>query len=261
MLGRSRDRAHSTLEQTKRQRPHLHTVGRFIALGRVEMGALHPFNRGNRRWWGIPERLRNSERRADSMEYQLRRDTNVRPKVLPHSLAAIALAIANVFVGVSLIARAPAGASSAPSCRPGQMAETVRLVAMKPPSSSIAWEGQVAYKNTGATCEMARSTVLVVAETSSAASPRPLTKRYSLTVRGNPFTVGHGDGAHTWVEVTDTQPKNWTPIVCPASAVSGLEVGGPSRTWPLKYFAINPAVGVCFAFIIKAASGSLAPGA
>ncbi len=186
---------------------------------------------------------------------------NVRLRDLPHSLAAVALAIASVFVGVSLNAPAPAYASGAPSCRPGQLAETVRLVAMKPPSSTIAWYGQVAYKNTGATCEMARSMVLVVAETSSAASPRPLTKRYSLTVRGNPFAVGHGDGAHTWVEVTDMQPKNWTPIVCPASAVSGLEVGGPSRTWPLEYFAINPAVGVCFAFIIKAASGSVEPGA
>jgi hypothetical protein len=132
---------------------------------------------------------------------------------------------------------------------------------MKPPNSSIAWYGQVTYKNIGTECEMAKSTVVVIAETGAAASPRPLTKTYSLAAPASSFTVPHGGSAHTWLEVTDRQPKNWTPIVCPPTAVSGLEVGGPSRTWPLKYFAIYPAVGVCFAFIIKADSGLLDSGA
>jgi hypothetical protein len=45
VLVRSLDRAHSTVEPTKRQRSHLHTVGRSIALGRT--------NPGPRCWTGV----------------------------------------------------------------------------------------------------------------------------------------------------------------------------------------------------------------
>jgi hypothetical protein len=38
VLGRSLDRAHSTVERIKRQRSHLHMVGRSIALGRTKPG-------------------------------------------------------------------------------------------------------------------------------------------------------------------------------------------------------------------------------
>jgi hypothetical protein len=183
----------------------------------------------------------------------------VRTKVLLRTVAAETLIIAAVFVAVSLDTPVPAYANRVPSCHPGQLTVAVRSM-RKPAKPSTTWYGQVVYTNIGAKCEMARSTVLVIAETSSSASPRPLTKMYSLSAHGSPFAVLHEGGAHTWLEVTDTQPKNWTPIVCPATAISGLRVGGPAKRWPLKYFVISPTAGVCFAFIIKADTGSLMPG-
>lgn len=149
---------------------------------------------------------------------------------------------------------------SVPNCRVAQVTENVATVPMKPPNNHYAWFGQVVFKNTGPTCELSRSTVSVIAETGAAVSPRALSKKYLPVVLGLPFPVQHGGSAHTWLEVTDTQPKNWKPILCPPTAVSGLEVGGPSQTWPLKYFALT-AVGVCSAFIINARSGLLQPGA
>jgi hypothetical protein len=148
---------------------------------------------------------------------------------------------------------------AAPSCRADQMSQRVAAVAMKPPNADIAWYGRVDYTNAGRDCQIDASTVNVLAETGGAASPRAITNAHAPLAGGKPFEVRHDESVHTWLEVTDTQPKDWTPIVCPAEVVTGLEVSGPSRTWPFKYFAITSAA-MCFAYIIKATSGELAPG-
>jgi len=144
-------------------------------------------------------------------------------------------------------------------CRAAQMLETIHSVPMKPPNSDNAWYGKVTYRNRGAECELATSTVSVIAESGDAYSTQPAMTNAPV-LRGSPFTVEHGGSAHTWLEVTDRQPKNWQPGYCPARLVIGLDVGGPSKTWPLKYFALTPAVDICSDYIIKAASGSVDPG-
>jgi hypothetical protein len=160
-----------------------------------------------------------------------------------------------------LVAAAGAAPRVSPtSCRAEQMTVSVKAVAMKPPNASTAWYGRVVYTNTGRDCMLAASTVTVLADTGGAGSPRALTKPSVPVARGSHFVVAHGGSAHAWLLVRDLQPKNWIPIVCPPTAIDGLMVGGPSRTWPLKYFALSPAAGVCFAYIIKASSGVVAPG-
>lgn len=148
-----------------------------------------------------------------------------------------------------------------PNCRERQMTETVHSVPMKPTSSLIAWYGQVTYKNTGAECEMARSTVVVQAQIGGAASQRTLSKKTSPVAEGGPFAVQHNGGAHAWLEVSNVRPKNWQPGYCPPKAVSGLNVGGPFTAWPLHYMELSPSVSVCSNFAVKVVSGSLEPGA
>jgi hypothetical protein len=148
-----------------------------------------------------------------------------------------------------------------PDCREQQMTETLNSVQMKPTNSMTAWYGQVTYKNTGAECEMERSTVVVQAETGAAASLRALTKRSSPAAKGSPFTVQHNGRAHTWLEVSNVPPKNWKPGYCPPIAVSGLKVSGPSLAWHLNYFALPPTVSICSLLAVKVVSGALEPGA
>ncbi len=172
-------------------------------------------------------------------------------------LVTMVIAAVPPFVGV-------AGATSAGgalSCRPQQMTVTVHTDSTKPPKTDTVWFGRVVYKNTGERCQLASSTVTVLAETGSSSSPRALTKRYLLLAIGSPFTVRNGGSAHTWLQVRDVPPKSWVQgQECPPKAMTGLKVGGPSKAWPLRYFALRPAVAYCFTYTIKANSGSLAPG-
>jgi hypothetical protein len=101
----------------------------------------------------------------------------------------------------------------------------------------------------------------VIAETGSTASPEPVSKRFTPVALGTPFIMKHDKRAHTWLQVRDVAPKNWIPgQTCPPEAVTGLKVGGPSATWPLRYFPLSPGVAYCFAYVIKANSGLVAPG-
>jgi hypothetical protein len=146
-------------------------------------------------------------------------------------------------------------------CHAAQMTVSVHSVSMKPPNSSIAWYGQVTFKNNGAACEMDNSTVTVVAETGTVAAPRALSRENSPVALGGPIVVQNGDSVHTWLEVTQVRPKDWQPGYCPPIAVSELAVGGPSRAWPLKHFALEPVPSVCSILTIKTNSGLLEPGA
>jgi len=147
-----------------------------------------------------------------------------------------------------------------PNCREQQMTETVHSVPMKPTNSLIVWYGQVKYKNTGAECEMVRSTVMVQAQIGGAASQRTLSMKNSPVSEGGSFPVQHNGVAHAWLEVSNVPHRNWQPGYCPPVTVSGLNVGGPSSAWPLNYFALSPEVSICSDITVKVVSGMLEPG-
>ena len=166
-------------------------------------------------------------------------------------LSCLAVVVVNV---VPVIARAaPAsGATAAPTCAPSAL--RLRFVSNIRSQGWLAdtlFLGWVRFTNTGATCSLPVSRIVVRAEVGTTVHHTPAGTSESVSLL-RAVTVHHGGFTSIYVMVTGTPPKGWKPGYCPTSTIVGLLVTGHSPSWPHRFVEFTTPRSVCTTFHISA---------
>ena len=159
---------------------------------------------------------------------------------------------------LSLVAAPSTVSSSAASadvlklaCTPSQIRIQV-FSEMK--GTKFALPNVILFTNTKGSCFLPRHNIPVQPEKATSLIRRnagPVSPVLSLP---GLVTLAHGASVRSTIQWTAPPPKGWTNSSCPPSEITGVDVGGPTSAWTMKFHRWPATFAFCAAFTVKLSS-------
>ena len=164
------------------------------------------------------------------------------------SLAVLGVTVAPVLAQVTPVSAAKAVPTCAPSAFRLSYESNIRSQGWLPYTIFLGW---VRFNNTGETCSLPNSKVVLRTEVGTTTHHTPAGSSESVSLLRS-VTVKHGGFTSIYVSVSATEPKGWKPGYCTPLKVVGLQVSSHSKSWPHQFVAFTKPRSVCENFHISA---------
>ncbi len=137
------------------------------------------------------------------------------------------------------------------ACTPSQ----IRVQVLSEMKGMNALPNVILFTNVGGSCFLPRHNIPVQPEKAMSAIRRkagPVSLTQSLL---GIVTLVHGASVRSNIQWTSTPPKGWNNSSCPSSMeIIGMDVGGPTSAWPMKFHGWPATFTFCAFFTVKLSS-------